>query len=129
LSDEQRQTIIDVNAPASAPDSALRKRRSRDQHKKDKNKRPRPAFRLDFADTDKLSPVSGTVILPPDSGGENSEGVQVTGDIDSSLNCVEVTAEARAELDKIDNRIGDYICRLCSQRYEDAFRYRSTVLL
>ena len=33
-----------------------------------------------------------------------------------------VTAEARAELEKIDNRIGDYICRLCNQRYDDAFR-------
>jgi len=45
-----------------------------------------------------------------------------SGDIDSSVNIVEVTPEARAELDKIENRIGDYICRLCNQLYEDAFQ-------
>jgi len=114
-------TVIDV-ASTSLTD-ASRKRRSRD--KKNTNKRPRAAFRLDFTDTDKLSPVSGTVILreaPPSGGADGCEGVRVSGDIDSSINCVEVTPEARAELEKIDNRIGDYICRLCNQRYEDAFR-------
>lgn len=85
------------------------------------------------ADKDKLSPVSGTLILPVDAGGcrtndENGDDVVATtgsdggGDIDPSLNLVEVTPEARAELAKIDNRIGDYICRLCRQRYEDAFQ-------
>ena len=106
------QSILDV-ASAGLPD-ATRKRKSRD--KKNSNKKPRAAFRLDFTDTDKLSPVSGTLILrepPPTDGGENCEGVPVSGDIDSSVNCVEATPEARAELEKIDNRIGDYICRLC----------------
>ena len=109
-------------ASTSLPD-ASRKRKSRDR--KNVNKKPRAAFRLDFTVTDKLSPVSGTVILreaPPAGGGNNCEGVRVSGDIDSSVNCVEATPEARAELEKIDNRIGDYICRLCSQRYEDAFK-------
>jgi len=70
----------------------------------------------------------GTVILreaPPGESAENCSDTAVrvmSGDIDSSVNCVEVTPEARAELEKIDNRIGDYICRLCSQRYDDAFR-------
>jgi len=72
---------------------------------------------------------TGTVILreaPPSDSTENCGGgegaVRVSGDIDASVNCVEVTPEARAELEKIDNRIGDYICRLCAQRYDDAFR-------
>ena len=47
------------------------------------------------------------------------------GDIDSSLNIVEATPEARAELEKIDNQIGDYICRLCQERHEDAFQLAS----
>ena len=118
-----RDALIDV-AAGSLPD-ASRKRRSRDKKNTNKRPRPRAAFRLDFTDTDKLSPVSGTVILreaPPAGGGENCEGVRVSGDIDSSVNCVDVTPEARAELEKIDNRIGDYICRLCNQMYEDAFK-------
>ena len=43
------------------------------------------------------------------------------GDIEPSFNCVEVTAEARAEIDKIDNKIGDYVCQLCKEVYDDAF--------
>jgi len=108
-----------VDAHSTSLTDASRKRRSRD--KKNTNKRPRGAFRLDMLDADKLSPVSGTVILREAPPGE-CEGLRVSGDIDSSVNCVEATPEARAELDKIDNRIGDYICRLCNQRYEDAFR-------
>ena len=114
-------TLIDDTV--SSLTEVSRKRRSRD--KKNANKKARAAFRLDFSDTDKLSPVSGTVILrdaPPSGAADNCEAVRVSGDIDSSVNCVEATPEARAELEKIDNRIGDYICRLCSQRYDDAFR-------
>ena len=33
------------------------------------------------------------------------------GDIDPSMNLVEVTPEAKAELAKIENKIGDFICR------------------
>ena len=76
----------------SLPDPT-RKRKSRDKNTTNTNKRPRAAFRLDFSDSDKLSPVSGTVILreaPPGDSGENCEGVRVSGDIDSSVNCVEV---------------------------------------
>lgn len=48
---------------------------------------------------------------------------QVTrrGDIDPAFNTVEVTDEAREELARIDNKIGDYVCRLCQEVYEDAF--------
>lgn len=72
------------------------------------------ARRLKF-DEDTSSPVSGTVILGPD------EAV-VTGDIDPAFNVVEVTEEARAELAKIENRLGPYQCRLCRQLHEDAFQ-------
>lgn len=79
---------------------------------------PRPkkkhARRLKF-DEDTSSPVSGTVILGPD------EAV-VTGDIDPAFNIVEVTEEARAELAKIENRLGPYRCKLCRQLHEDAFQ-------
>lgn len=70
--------------------------------------------RLKF-DEDTSSPVSGTVILGPD------EAV-VTGDIDPAFNIVEVTEEARAELAKIENRLGPYQCKLCRQLHDDAFQ-------
>lgn len=43
------------------------------------------------------------------------------GDIDPAFNVVEITEEAKSELAKIENVIGDYICRLCKELYEDAF--------
>ncbi|KAL7301282.1 hypothetical protein TKK_0006021 [Trichogramma kaykai] len=70
--------------------------------------------RLKF-DEDTSSPVSGTVILGPD------EAI-VTGDIDPAFNIVEVTEEARAELAKIENRLGPYQCKLCRQLHDDAFQ-------
>ena len=45
----------------------------------------------------------------------------VFGDIEPSLNAVEITPEARAEIAKIENRLGDYQCRLCKEIYLDAF--------
>ena len=45
----------------------------------------------------------------------------VAGDIDPEFNVVEVTEEAKQELAKIENKIGDYICRLCKEVYDDAF--------
>ncbi len=44
-----------------------------------------------------------------------------SGDIDPEFNVVEVTEEAKQELAKIENKIGDYICRLCKEVYDDAF--------
>ncbi|XP_012271978.1 insulinoma-associated protein 1-like [Orussus abietinus] len=80
------------------------------------NPRPKKKYsrRLKF-DEDTSSPVSGTVILGPD------EAV-VTGDIDPAFNVVEVTEEARAELAKIENRLGPYQCKLCRLLHEDAFQ-------
>ena len=45
----------------------------------------------------------------------------VAGDIDPEFNVVEITEEAKAELAKIENKIGDFICRLCKEVYDDAF--------
>lgn len=100
----------------SPPQCPSRKRATRDPDNsnttpKQKKKHVR---RLKF-DEDTSSPVSGTVILGPD------EAV-VTGDIDPAFNIVEVTEEARAELAKIENRLGPYQCKLCRQLHEDAFQ-------
>ena len=81
-------------------------------------KKPKAARKINF-DEDKSSPVSGCIIMDivPDE-----EGKVVVGDIDSTFNFVEVTPEARAELEKIENKIGDYICQLCKELYQDAFQ-------
>ncbi|CAD5125855.1 unnamed protein product [Dimorphilus gyrociliatus] len=64
------------------------------------------------------SPVSGTIIRSID---DPSIGQIVSGDIDTNLNWVSVTAEARAELARIENKLGDYTCQLCREKYTDAF--------
>ena len=74
-------------------------------------------------DDELISPVSGTIIRDAaDMPAVGEDGLVVRpGDIDPAFNIVEVTEEARAELAKIDNRIGDYLCRLCRVVFEDAF--------
>lgn len=74
-------------------------------------------------DEHKSSPVSGTFILESDEEDlDLGEGaIRRTGDIDPSLNVVIETEEARAELAKIENKIGDYVCCLCRSKYADAF--------
>ena len=78
-------------------------------------------------DEHKSSPVSGTFILDSDNEEEFSAlmrqdcAVKRSGDIDPSLNIVIITPEARAEIAKIDNKIGDYICALCKEYFVDAF--------
>ncbi len=82
-------------------------------------KKPKAARRIAF-DEDKSSPVSGTIIR---DASDQEIGIKVvSGDIDSTINMVEVTLEAREELSKIENKIGDYICQLCKEQYEDAFQ-------
>ncbi|CAH1955296.1 unnamed protein product [Acanthoscelides obtectus] len=80
-------------------------------------KRTKATRKLNF-DEDNSSPVSGTIIreLGPDE-----HLVVRKGDIDPAFNVVEITEEAKAELAKIENLIGDYVCRLCKELYEDAF--------
>lgn len=80
-------------------------------------KKVKATRKLNF-DEDNSSPVSGTIIreLRPDE-----TLVVRKGDIDPAFNVVEITEEAKAELAKIENHIGDYVCRLCRELYEDAF--------
>ncbi|XP_032677337.1 zinc finger protein 853-like [Odontomachus brunneus] len=108
----------DLASPSSglASSASLTTPKQSSTEKTTNNQRPKKkhARRLKF-DEDTSSPVSGTVILGPD------EAV-VTGDIDPAFNIVEVTEEARAELAKIENRLGPYQCKLCRQLHEDAFQ-------
>ena len=99
-------------ARSPTPDAPPKKRPPASPSKKSKATR-----KLNF-DEDNSSPVSGTIIreLRPD---ENL--VVRKGDIDPAFNVVEITEEAKAELAKIENHIGDYVCRLCKELYEDAF--------
>lgn len=99
--------------PGSPPDGRPAKQ-IQTVEKITKAKKKHVARRLKF-DEDTSSPVSGTVILGPD------EAV-VTGDIDPAFNVVEVTEEARAEIAKIENRLGPYQCKLCRSLYDDAFQ-------
>lgn len=86
-------------------------------------KRHKVVRKLNF-DEHKSSPVSGTFIRDSDSEDDlppPSSCVRRSGDIDPSLNVVVITDEARAELAKIENKIGDYNCALCKERFADAF--------
>jgi len=103
---------------ASSSDEGPSPKRSRRGPAPGSRGRGKAQRRLAFDDY-KTSPVSGTIIR------ELAEGEEIVpirkGDIDPEFNVVEVTEEARAELAKIENRIGDFICRLCKEIYDDAF--------
>ncbi|XP_025104929.1 insulinoma-associated protein 1-like [Pomacea canaliculata] len=84
-------------------------------------KKPKAARKINFDIVDTTSPVSGTIIRELSDSDEEGK-VTVYGDIEPSFNVVEITPEARAELEKIENKLGDYICQLCKEVYEDAFQ-------
>lgn len=104
----------DLISPSSGSASVSTPKQTNNEKTTAQRPKKKHARRLKF-DEDTSSPVSGTVILGPD------EAV-VTGDIDPAFNIVEVTEEARAELAKIENRLGPYQCKLCRQLHEDAFQ-------
>ncbi|XP_074603596.1 uncharacterized protein LOC141857080 [Brevipalpus obovatus] len=118
------------NVAKSSPLSVPIRKRSSDSGQSGPRsiKRHKVIRKLNF-DEHKSSPVSGTFIRDSDSDDDGHHSldpssiqfVHKTGDIDPSLNVVIITDEARAELAKIDNKIGDYICRLCKQKFVDAF--------
>ncbi|XP_017480864.1 PREDICTED: insulinoma-associated protein 1a [Rhagoletis zephyria] len=71
-------------------------------------------------DEETSSPVSGTIIRPLE---DITDGIvqYSNGDIDPKYNIVEITEETKAELAAIKNVIGDYICKLCRLKFDDAF--------
>ena len=112
-----------AKSPAKSPSSSLSAKRKISNglspEKKGKTpKKNKATRRLNF-DEDKTSPVSGTIIRELVDGEEPL--VVRKGDIDPAYNVVEVTEEAKAEIAKIENKIGDYVCRLCKELYDDAF--------
>jgi hypothetical protein len=64
------------------------------------------------------SPIAGTRITDWE---EYEKWKEVRGDIEPTMNYVEITPEAIEELRKIKNIIGDYVCQLCKVKYENAF--------
>lgn len=80
------------------------------------SKKMKAVRKIEFNDSS--SPVSGTYIREE----SDDDGIRVvSGDIDTNLNIVEVTPEAEAELAKIENKIGEYRCRLCKDMFDNAF--------
>ena len=69
-------------------------------------------------------PVSTAIMNHQLLGEDSSEddGVAVSGDIDRKFNVVVATTEAREQLAKVENKIGDYVCQLCKELHEDAFQ-------
>ncbi|XP_041352934.1 insulinoma-associated protein 1a-like [Gigantopelta aegis] len=115
------QVPDNLNQSRSSTPNSPRKRGSVEPERKTlSTKKPKAARKINF-DIDKTSPVSGTIIK--DFSDSEDDGARIVcGDIEPVYNCVEVTPEARAELDKIENKIGDYICQLCKEIYQDAFQ-------
>lgn len=116
---EKSDKTATVNSSTPASPNKRRNNTENIENKSKTPKKPKAARKINF-DEDTTSPVSGTIIRHLIEGEE--EGRVVCGDIDSKFNCVEVTPEAKAELEKIENKIGDYICQLCKELYEDAFQ-------
>ncbi|KAK3608651.1 hypothetical protein CHS0354_042659 [Potamilus streckersoni] len=119
------QNLTVTDSATFSPCSPSKKRGSTDTGQNEDSKpktpkKPKAARKINF-DEDTSSPVSGTIIRALSDMYEE-EGKVVCGDIDSRFNYVEVTPEAKAELEKIENKIGDYICQLCKEHYDDAFQ-------
>jgi hypothetical protein len=112
-----RSDVTEVRE-TSLPETNNGKPKSNNKSKKSNKsagpKRLKAARKTPF-DEYKSSPVSGTVIMEMADEDELTT-VVCEGDIDPAFNIVNVTEEARAELALIDNRIGDYVCRLCKVR-------------
>ncbi|XP_016988513.1 transcription factor Sp5 [Drosophila rhopaloa] len=119
--EEDEQPIPTVEAtpakPVKVADSAPKtSKASTSSGKPSRNKATR---KLKF-DEETSSPVSGTIIRPLEDITDGSMQYS-NGDIDPKYNIVEITEETKAELAAIKNVIGDYVCRLCKIKFEDAF--------
>ncbi|XP_055335503.1 uncharacterized protein LOC129586345 [Paramacrobiotus metropolitanus] len=105
--------------PAAAALTASNTSANKTKQRKTKNGR-----RL-VTDEVTTSPVSGTLIKMADSEVSNMPKDVIIvrrGDLDKTTNVVEVTEEAKRELAKIENYIGEYTCKLCKLQYDDAFQ-------
>ncbi|KAH8398745.1 hypothetical protein KR222_002531, partial [Zaprionus bogoriensis] len=105
--------------PVKAAETATRSAKASAASSQKASGRQKATRKLKF-DEETSSPVSGTIIRPLEDITEGS--VQYSnGDIDPKYNIVEITEETKAELAAIKNVIGDYVCRLCRIRFDDAF--------
>lgn len=113
LPQQKLSAAISSTTTTKQPVGGLGKKRSSNSSSSKKLSRKMPF------DEHKSSPVSGTFILS-DEDAALTEFCK-NGDIDPNFNRVSITPEAKAELSKIQNQIGDYVCRLCKLCFEDAF--------
>ncbi|KAH8298645.1 hypothetical protein KR018_005742 [Drosophila ironensis] len=119
--EEEEAASVEVEATPAKPikvtDSAPKtSKASASSGKPSRNKATR---KLKF-DEETSSPVSGTIIRPLEDITDGTMQYS-NGDIDPKYNIVEITEETKAELAAIKNVIGDYVCRLCKIKFEDAF--------
>ncbi|XP_061398707.1 insulinoma-associated protein 1 [Musca vetustissima] len=116
-----KQPLVE-QTPAKQPikTSDTAPKTSKNSSSQQKASRSHKATRKLKFDEETSSPVSGTIIRPLEDITDGS--VQYSnGDIDPKYNIVEITEETKAELAAIKNVIGDYICRLCRIKFDDAF--------
>ncbi|XP_005182390.1 zinc finger and SCAN domain-containing protein 30 [Musca domestica] len=121
ISSVQKQPLVE-QTPAKQPikTSDTAPKTSKNAASQPKSSRSHKATRKLKFDEETSSPVSGTIIRPLEDITDGS--VQYSnGDIDPKYNIVEITEETKAELAAIKNVIGDYICRLCRIKFDDAF--------
>nr|XP_016994182.2 zinc finger protein 92 homolog [Drosophila takahashii] len=116
---KKEEEIIEATPakPIKISDSAPRT--SKASTSSGKTNRQKATRKLKF-DEETSSPVSGTIIRPLEDITDGSMQYS-NGDIDPKYNIVEITEETKAELAAIKNVIGDYVCRLCKIKFEDAF--------
>ncbi|XP_013116586.2 insulinoma-associated protein 1 [Stomoxys calcitrans] len=120
-----KQPLVE-NTPAKQPIKSLdtapktSKNQSASTEINKKSNRSNKATRKLKFDEETSSPVSGTIIRPLEDITDGTMQYS-NGDIDPKYNIVEITEETKAELAAIKNVIGDYICRLCRIKFDDAF--------
>lgn len=106
--------------PIKTSDTAPKTSKNHNSSNTNKTNRNNKATRKLKFDEETSSPVSGTIIRPLEDVTDGSMHYS-NGDIDPKYNIVEITEETKAELAAIKNVIGDYVCKLCRIKFDDAF--------